>query len=114
MKRLIYTIAILLTAGQLWAAEPSAGGNTGNTFSEVVVILFLIALLFLIVSLVLLKTVKVMANEIKNPALLPVEEPARMMEYSEWEASEKNQPEYLGNANGSETNFGGKRYHDGS
>ncbi len=89
MKRLIYTIAILLTSGQLWAIEPSAGGNTGNTFSEVVVILFLIALLFLIVSLVLLKTVKVMANEIKNPALLPVEEHARMLEYSEWEASEK-------------------------
>ncbi|OYZ46472.1 MAG: hypothetical protein B7Y19_08395 [Sphingobacteriales bacterium 24-40-4] len=85
MKLLIYTIAILLTSSSLWAAEPSvAGGNTGNTFSEVVVILFLIALLFLIVSLVLLKTVKVMANEIKNPALLPVEEPARMMEYSEF------------------------------
>jgi cytochrome c oxidase cbb3-type subunit 3 len=88
MKRLIYTIAILLTASPLWAAEPTAG-NTGNTFSEVVVILFLIALLFLIVSLVLLKTVQIMANEIKNPALLPVEEPARMLEYSEWEASEK-------------------------
>ena len=89
MKRLIYTIAILLTGSSLWAAETPVGGSTGNTFSEVVVILFLIALLFLVVSLVLLKTVQVMANEIKNPALLPVEEPARMMEYSEWEATEK-------------------------
>ena len=89
MKRLIYTIAILLTGSSLWAAETPAGASTGNTFSEVVVILFLIALLFLIVSLVLLKTVQVMANEIKNPALLPVEEPVRMMEYSEWEATEK-------------------------
>jgi cytochrome c oxidase cbb3-type subunit 3 len=86
---LIYTIAILLTGSSLWAAETPVGGSTGNTFSEVVVILFLIALLFLVVSLVLLKTVQVMANEIKNPALLPVEEPARMMEYSEWEATEK-------------------------
>lgn len=89
MKRLIYTIAILLTSSPLWAAETTAGGGSGNTFSEVVVILFLIALLFLIVSLVLLKTVQIMAKEIKNPALLPVEEPVRMMEYSEWEASEK-------------------------
>jgi cytochrome c oxidase cbb3-type subunit 3 len=89
MKRLIYTIAILLTGSSLWAAETPAGASTGNTFSEVVVILFLIALLFLIVSLVLLKTVQVMANEIKNPALLPVEEPVRMMEYSEWESTKK-------------------------
>jgi cytochrome c oxidase cbb3-type subunit III len=89
MKRLIYTIAILLTGSSLYAAETPAGGSSGNTFSEVVVILFLIALLFLIVSLVLLKTVQVMANELKNPALLPVEEPVRMMEYSEWEATEK-------------------------
>ncbi len=92
MKRLIYTIAFLLTSSSLWAAETPAGGSSGNTFSEVVVILFLIALLFLIVSLVLLKTVKVMANEIKNPSLLPAEEPARMLEYSEWEASEKASP----------------------
>ncbi len=87
MKRLIYTIAILLMASPIWAAETSAGGGSGNTFSEVVIILFLIALLFLIVSLVLLKTVQIMANEIKNPALLPIDEPARMLEYSEWEAS---------------------------
>src|SRR5690606_22220102 len=79
-------------SSSLWAAETPAGGSSGNTFSEVVVILFLIALLFLIVSLVLLKTVKVMANEIKNPSLLPAEEPARMLEYSEWEASEKASP----------------------
>jgi len=92
MKRLIYTIAILLTGSSSWAAETPAGGSTGNTFSEVVIILFLIALLFLIVSLVLLKTVQVMAKEIKNPSLLPVEEPARMMEYSEWEAVEKSSP----------------------
>jgi len=92
MKRLIYTIAILLTAGPLLAAETSAGRNTGNTFSEVVVILFLIALLFLIVSLVLLKTVQIMANEIKNPALVTLEEPKRMLEYSEWEATEKSSP----------------------
>jgi cytochrome c oxidase cbb3-type subunit 3 len=92
MKRLIYTIAILLSGSSLWAAETPAGASTGNTFSEVVVILFLIALLFLIVSLVLLKTVQVMAKEIKNPSLLPVEEPARMMEYSEWEAVEKSSP----------------------
>jgi len=92
MKRLIYTIAILLSGSSLWAAETPAGASTGNTFSEVVVILFLIALLFLIVSLVLLKTVQVMAKEIKNPSLLQVEEPARMMEYSEWEAVEKSSP----------------------
>ncbi|MDP3468667.1 MAG: cbb3-type cytochrome c oxidase N-terminal domain-containing protein [Daejeonella sp.] len=92
MKRLIYTIAILLTAGPLLAAETSAGRNTGNTFSEVVVILFLIALLFLIVSLVLLKTVQIMANEIKNPSLVTLEEPKRMLEYSEWEATEKSSP----------------------
>jgi len=92
MKRLIYTIAILLTAEPLLAAETSAGRNTGNTFSEVVVILFLIALLFLIVSLVLLKTVQIMANEIKNPALVTLEEPKRMLEYSEWEATEKSSP----------------------
>lgn len=89
MKRLIYTIAILLTSSTLWAAETPASGGSGNTFSEVVVILFLIALLFLIVSLVLLKTVQVMANEIKNPALLLAKEPVHMMEYSEWEAKEK-------------------------
>jgi cytochrome c oxidase cbb3-type subunit 3 len=89
MRRLIYTIAILLNGSSLWAAETPAGGSTGNLFSEVVVVLFLIAVLFLIVSLVLLKTVQIMANEIKNPALLPVEEPARMLEYSEWESTKK-------------------------
>ena len=89
MKCLIYTIAILLTSSTLWAAETPASGGSGNTFSEVVVILFLIALLFLIVSLVLLKTVQVMANEIKNPAVLLAKEPVHMMEYSEWEAKEK-------------------------
>ena len=92
MKRLIYTMAILLSSDQLWAAETSSSGSSGNTFSEVVLILFLIALLFLIVSLVLLKTVQVMAKEIKNPALLPSEEAKPMLEYSEWITIEKASP----------------------
>jgi len=94
MKRLIYTIAILLTGKSLLAGETPSGSSTETIFSEVVVILFLITLLFLIVSLVLLKTVQLMANEIKNPVSLPIEEPARMMEYSEWEAIEKTKPTF--------------------
>ncbi|MFA6944703.1 MAG: cbb3-type cytochrome c oxidase N-terminal domain-containing protein [Pedobacter sp.] len=91
MKRLIYTIAILFAGTPLWAAEAPAGGTSGNIFSEILIVLFLIALLLLIVSVVLLKTVQVMAKEIKTPVLLPVEEPARMLEYGEWEQLKKTE-----------------------
>lgn len=92
MKRLIYTFAILFAASPAWAADAPASGNSGNIYAEILIVFFLISLLLLIVSLVLLKTVQVMAAEIKSPKTLTPAEPVRMMEYGEWEAQEKNQP----------------------
>jgi len=92
MKRLIYTLAMLFAVSPVWAAEAAKGGSSGNIYSEIVIVLFLIVILLFIVALALLKTVQVMASEIKNPSTLPVEEPARMLEYSEWQEAEKNGP----------------------
>ena len=92
MKRLIYTLAILFAASPVWAAVVPASGNSGNIYSEMLIVFFFIALLLLIVSIVLLKTVQVMAKEIKNPQPLAPEAPVRMMEYHEWEALEKTGP----------------------
>lgn len=92
MRRLIYTIVMLFASSQLWAAEVPAGGSSGNIFSEVLLVFFLVALLLLMVSLALLKTVQVMAKEIKNPTPLMPEEPVRMLEYSEWQLLEKTKP----------------------
>ena len=91
MKRLIYTIVMLCVASPLWAAEVPSG-SSGNIFSEILLVFFLIAVLLFIVSLALLKTVQVMAKEIKNPSRLEPEEPARMLEYSEWQVLEKSGP----------------------
>lgn len=91
MKRLIFIFTILFTSNSVWAAEAPSSGTSGNIFSEILIVLFLVALLLLIVSLVLLKTVRVMANEIKSPVLIPEAEPVRMLEYGEWEAAEKSE-----------------------
>jgi len=91
MKRLIFIFTILFASQSVWAAEIPASGNTSNIYAEILVILFLVALLLLIVSLVLLKTVKVMANEIKSPGIIPTAEPAKMLEYGEWIAAEKSE-----------------------
>lgn len=92
MRRLIYTIVLLFVVSPLWAVEASASGSSGNIFSEILLVFFLVALLFLLVSLTLLKTVQVMAKEIKNPTHLQPEEPVHMLEYSEWQSLEKNSP----------------------
>lgn len=93
MKRLIYTLAILFAVSPVWAAEAATGGSSGNNIhSEILIVLFLIVVLLFIVALVLLKTVRIMAMEIKNPGVLPAEEPSRMLEYSEWQTIQKNGP----------------------
>lgn len=92
MKRLIYTLATLFAVSPVWAAEATQGGSSGNLYAEIVVVLLLIVVLFLIVALALLKTVQVMAKEIKNPTSIPAEAPAKMLEYSEWQDQEKNGP----------------------
>jgi len=91
MKRLIFIFTLLFASNSVWAAVAAAGGTTGNIYTEILIVLFLVALLLLIVSLVLLKTVRVMANEIKTPGIIPAAEPARMLEYGEWEAAEKSE-----------------------
>lgn len=89
MKRLIFIFTLLFANYSSWAAETNTVANTGNFYTEAIVILFLVALLLLIVALVLLKTVRVMASEIKSPTQIPVAETPKMLEYHEWEASEK-------------------------
>jgi cytochrome c oxidase cbb3-type subunit 3 len=90
MKRSIFIFTMLFASKYVWAVEAPKSGITGNIFTEVLIILFLVALLLLIVSLVLLKTVRVMADEIKSPALIPAAKPAKMLEYAEWKATEKS------------------------
>ncbi len=93
MKRLIYTLAILFAVSPVWAAETATAASSGNNiYSEILIVLFLIVVLLFIVALALLKTVQIMAMEIKNPSVLPAEEPARMLEYSEWQTIKRNGP----------------------
>lgn len=91
MKRLIFIFTILFASNSVWAAEAPSSGTTGNIYTEIIIVLFLVALLLLIVSLVLLKTVRVMADEIKSPGIIPAAEPAKMLEYGEWKAAEKSE-----------------------
>ena len=91
MKRLIFIFTILFTSNSVWAAVAPTTGTTGNIYTEILIVLFLVALLLLIVSLVLLKTVRVMADEIKSPVFIPAAEPAKMLEYGEWESAEKSE-----------------------
>jgi cytochrome c oxidase cbb3-type subunit 3 len=90
MKRLIFIFTLLFVSNSVWAVVTPADGTTGNIYTEILLVLFLVALLLLIVSLVLLKTVRVMANEIKSPGIIPSTEPAKMLEYEEWQAAEKS------------------------
>lgn len=89
MKRLTLILSLLFAVNTAWAAEVTTAGSNGNFYTEAIVVLFLVALLLLIVALVLLKTVRVMAAEIKAPTNIPAVEPTKMLEYHEWEASEK-------------------------
>ncbi len=91
MKRLIFIFTLFFASNSVWAVVAPADGNTTNIYTEILIVLFLVALLLLIVSLVLLKTVRVMANEIKLPGIIPVAEPAKMLEYEEWLATEKSE-----------------------
>lgn len=90
MKRLIYIIILLFAGHSSWAAEATnTSSNSGNYYTETIVILFLVVLLLLIVALVLLKTVRIMAAEIKSPSPLPASKSTKMLEYHEWEAEVK-------------------------
>jgi cytochrome c oxidase cbb3-type subunit 3 len=88
MKRLIFIFILLFANNSAWAVVNPADGTSGNIYTEILIVLFLVALLLLIVSVVLLKTVRVMANEIKVPGIIPATEPTKMLEYEEWLASE--------------------------
>ena len=89
MRRLILLFTLLFASNSTWAAAANNGRGTNNFHTEVIVVLFLVAVLLLIVALVLLKTVSVMAREIKSPTQIPVNEPAKMLEYHEWEATQE-------------------------
>lgn len=89
MKRLTLILSLLFAVNISWAAEVTNANTNSNFYTEAIVVLFLVALLLLIVALVLLKTVRVMAAEIKAPTTIPAVEPAKMLEYHEWEASKK-------------------------
>ena len=91
MKRLIFIFTLLFASNSTWAAAAITSGSTGNLYAEVIIILFLVALLLLIVALVLLKTISVMAGEIKSPKQIISSEPAKMLEYHEWEATQKSE-----------------------
>ena len=90
MKRLIFIFTLLFASNSVWAVITPADATTNNIYTEMLIVLFLVALLLLIVSVVLLKTVRVMANEIKVPGIIPAAEPTKMLEYEEWQAAEKS------------------------
>ena len=89
MKRLIFIITLLFSDNISWAAEANTGGSTSNFYMETIVIMFFVALLLLIVALVLLKTVRIMAAEIKSPSQILAKQLVKMQEYHEWKAAEK-------------------------
>lgn len=85
MKRLIYIFILLFAGHNSWAAEATnTNNNSGNYYTETIIILFLVVLLLLIVALVLLKTVRIMAAEIKSPTPLSSNKGTKMLEYHEW------------------------------
>ena len=92
MKRLIYILPLLLAVSPALAAAESKMANPGNLYKEILIIVFLVAVLLLIVSTVLLHAVRVMAKELKQPLSLPAEEPSKFLEYEEWKALEKAKP----------------------
>ena len=92
MRRLIYILPVLLAASPTWAAEGPASGYSGNIHSEILIIVFLVTALLLIGSLVLLHTVKVIANELIQATPLVAIEPVRLLEYEERAAIEKTKP----------------------
>lgn len=91
MRRLLLIFTLLFASHSTWAATANAGISTNNFYTEAIVILFLVAVLLLIVALVLLKTVSVMAGEIKSPTQIILAEPAKMLEYHEWETAQKSE-----------------------
>lgn len=91
MKRLIFIFILLFANNSVWAVVTSTDGPSSNIYTEILIVLFLVALLLLIVSVVLLKTVRVMANEIKAPEIISAAEPTKMLEYEEWLAAEKSE-----------------------
>jgi cytochrome c oxidase cbb3-type subunit 3 len=90
MRRLLLLFTLLFASNSSWAAAANNGRGTNNFYTEVILVLFLVVVLLLIVALVLLKTVSVMAGEIKSPTQIPIAEPAKMLEYHEWEASQES------------------------
>ncbi len=95
MKRLIYILPLIFAASPALAAADSTVNGTGNLYKEILIIVFLVTVLLLMVSAVLLKAVKIMARELKDPSPIPVKEPGRFLEYEEWAALEKAKPSIL-------------------
>lgn len=98
MKKLLYLLILLLPDVQLFAQEAApeasnAAAPSGNILMDIVIVVFIIAALVLLaVSLVLLKTFKVLSKELLNPSQLQVRVAEPRLEYEEWAALQKSKP----------------------
>lgn len=99
MKRFFYLTFLLLLTQPVWAADKASSWSTGNTYMDILMIVFvLFALLVLGVALVLLYTVNLLAKQALHPNQETVAEevaPVAPMEYHEWKAYKKLQPTFF-------------------
>ena len=95
MKRYLTFITLIFTANTLFAQEAKeavAPASSGNIYWNILVIAFVATILILLlVAITLLKTFNKLSKELINPTPL-VKEDAKMLEYHDWAAIQKEKP----------------------
>lgn len=97
MKKLNLTFAILLTSLSLFAADPTDtvadGPSIGLTSSELLIVaLFIFALVSLFATYILLKALRVILDERKNPTPYIKYQDPEPLDYVEWVKLKKRKP----------------------
>ena len=100
MKQIQYLLFVTLALGNsAWAADGKAAEtavapiDSGNFYTNILIVVFIIAGLFLLwFATAILRAFKAMSAEYLNPNPYIESAPQRMMEYEEWKAFERAKP----------------------
>lgn len=97
MKKLIYTLFILLATGNVFAQEQSVvseqSSGSGNLEINLLIIAFIAtALIVLLASLSMLRAFKVIAREFTNPTPYVYHEEVTPVDFDQWEKANKAKP----------------------
>ena len=93
MKKLNYFLVFFLLTSPVFAQETTKVTNTGNSYMDILIVVFIVvAIMLLVFAVVLLNTFNILSKELSSSSALPIATKVEKLEYEEWAAVQKNKP----------------------